>query len=754
MTIDAKTLLDLLPAVYRVRDVEQGKPLEALLNVIAEPLADFDRNLDQLYDDLFIETCADWVVPYIGDLVGHRPLAGRGPGLGSPRAEVANTIRYRRRKGTAAMLEQLARDVTGWDARVVEFFEWVGWNQYMQHTRTAPPRGGTLNVRDHDACERVTYARGAFDTAAHFVDVRDPARRGGRYQVTNVGVFLWRLRADRITGGDVRIVAADRFTFNPLGLDVPLCNPPQGESETDITHLAGEVDVPGTLRRRVLHAETEGLRRALVHKRPFAPRYLGAPPAFRITLNDEKKPIPPEEILICHLGDWRIPADEKHYDRDGIDVVRPIRVAVDPELGRLTFPASVGVDRVTVDYAYGCVADIGGGPYPRPRSVATLKGGVAFQIGVSRDVPAAPGVIVATLDEAVTLWNTQPAGTVGVIALLDSRSYAENLTGNDKILVPEGSRLLLVAAQWPEVDTSDGLRKRVVGQFVPSAVRPHIQGDVSVCGTARADSPSPGEVTIDGLLIEGAVTVLAGNLGRLTVTHSTIAPGPGELAVNSSSVDREKRNAHLEVTLDHSITGAVSLPEPVHTLRVVDSIVASGLDGVASAVAIDAPHADAVIERSTIFGATAVRSVESSNAICTGPIIATRRQVGCVRFSFIPPDSLVPRRHRCQPDLEVTARLERAQKAPSVPLTAIERLQIVDTVHRWLVPAFTSTRYGVPGYAQLLLSAPLQIRAGADDEAEMGAFHDLFAPQRDADLRTRLEEFLRFGLTAGIVYVS
>jgi hypothetical protein len=36
----------------------------------------------------------------------------------------------------------------------------------------------------------------------------------------------------------------------------------------------------------------------------------------------------------------------------------------------------------------------------------------------------------------------------------------------------------------------------------------------------------------------------------------------------------------------------------------------------------------------------------------------------------------------------------------------------------------------------------------------MGAFHDLFAPQRDADLRTRLEEYLRFGLTAGIVYVS
>ena len=33
-----------------------------------------EENLEQLYDDLFIETCADWVVPYIGDLIGYEPL--------------------------------------------------------------------------------------------------------------------------------------------------------------------------------------------------------------------------------------------------------------------------------------------------------------------------------------------------------------------------------------------------------------------------------------------------------------------------------------------------------------------------------------------------------------------------------------------------------------------------------------------------------------------------------------------------------
>ena len=36
----------------------------------------------------------------------------------------------------------------------------------------------------------------------------------------------------------------------------------------------------------------------------------------------------------------------------------------------------------------------------------------------------------------------------------------------------------------------------------------------------------------------------------------------------------------------------------------------------------------------------------------------------------------------------------------------------------------------------------------------MGAFHFLFAPQRESDLRTRLDEYLRVGLEAGIFYES
>ena len=81
-----------------------------------------------------------------------------------------------------------------------------------------------------------------------------------------------------------------------------------------------------------------------------------------------------------------------------------------------------------------------------------------------------------------------------------------------------------------------------------------------------------------------------------------------------------------------------------------------------------------------------------------------------------------------------------------------ERQAIQDAIVGWLVPAFTSLRYADPGYCQLRISAPEQIRVGADDQAEMGAFHDLFQPQRESNIRARLREYLRFGLEAGVFY--
>ena len=104
---------------YRLRDADQGYPLRALLRVVGEQAVVVEQDIAGLYENWFIETCDEWVVPYIGELLGTPGLSPSGGEDFSQRAYVANTLAYRRRKGTAAVLEQLARDVTGWPARVL-----------------------------------------------------------------------------------------------------------------------------------------------------------------------------------------------------------------------------------------------------------------------------------------------------------------------------------------------------------------------------------------------------------------------------------------------------------------------------------------------------------------------------------------------------------------------------------------------------------------------------------------------------------
>ena len=93
MSFGAERLYELLPAVYRVRDGEAMAQspgvLRALLEVIASAVEVLEEDLAQLYDDQFVETCASWVAPYIGDLIGYRTLYGITDKVGSPRAEVA-----------------------------------------------------------------------------------------------------------------------------------------------------------------------------------------------------------------------------------------------------------------------------------------------------------------------------------------------------------------------------------------------------------------------------------------------------------------------------------------------------------------------------------------------------------------------------------------------------------------------------------------------------------------------------------------
>jgi hypothetical protein len=62
--------------------------------------------------------------------------------------------------------------------------------------------------------------------------------------------------------------------------------------------------------------------------------------------------------------------------------------------------------------------------------------------------------------------------------------------------------------------------------------------------------------------------------------------------------------------------------------------------------------------------------------------------------------------------------------------------------------------YGTPAYCQLSENTAREITQGADDESEMGVYHDLFGPQREANLRARLDEYTPAGMETGIFFAT
>jgi hypothetical protein len=673
MSFTAERLVALLPAIYGFRDGDDG-PLHELLDVVADQLAVLEDGLGQLYEDQFVETSAPWVLPYLGDLLG---ITGLPPSPLTPRAEVAHTIAHRRRKGTAAILEQLARDVTGLPARTVELFEQLSATQHLNHLRpecaSFLPLGDTLRLEELGGpFERIAGRA----TLTHTVDVRRIASGRGRYNIPNVAVFLWRLRAQRLTlspatpdtPGDVR-----RFRFSPLGNDAPLFNRPQTEDE--LTHLAEPANVPGRISRRAAAADLPGFYgddRSLLIVGPGGPLGL-------------------DDLVIADLSDWTSAAG---------------KVAVDPVLGRIAFAQATAPPLVS--FHHGFSANIGGGEYDR--SLPEQAAGVAVVAPAS-----GPGAIQAAIGALST------AG--GVVEIAGSGRYEETALTIDA----SGRRVTVRAAV--------GSRPTVV-----------LDGNLSLTGDEE------GAVVLDGLLVTGgAVEVQAPpagetGLGALELRHTTLVPGIS-LGLGGDPAGADPSlvvRAVTAVTIAHSIVGGIRAHRDA-SVRVVDGILdATAEDGVAFANPDDPDDfgGPLTLEQVTAIGrikGEALRLVSNTILLAElpagidplawpGPVVARRRQDGCLRFSYVPPGSRTPRRYRCQPEREAdAARVE---------------------------PILTSSRYGDPGYCQLADATSALIRAGADDESELGAFHHLYLHRREAHLRTRLDEHLRFGLEAGVFHAT
>ena len=238
----ADKLWALLPAIYRAEDptsTDGRGPLREIVNRIGAQGAVLRRSIDRLWEDQSIETCDDWVIAYLAELLATNLVASldaRGQ-----RIDVAKTIYYRRRKGTLPMLEELARDVTGWPAHAVEFFELLGWTQDLEHYR---PQACWFDVRSHERDERVD---GAFDEASHTVDVAPISTFDGWHSIKNVGFFLWRLVPNRLLVDAGATSNPWGFTFSPLGNPAPLFTHPRREDVE--TGLSTELNVPGPIRR-------------------------------------------------------------------------------------------------------------------------------------------------------------------------------------------------------------------------------------------------------------------------------------------------------------------------------------------------------------------------------------------------------------------------------------------------------------------------------------------------------------------------
>ena len=316
--------------------------------------------------------------------------------------------------------------------------------------------------------------------------------------------------------------------------------------------------------------------------------------------------------------------------------------------------------------------------------------------------------------DAYARWQTDKTGSA-VIEIADSGVYAENLV----LTLPPDSRLTLRAA--------NGCRP-VLRPLDKAGDRPAL---------FRLQAGAGSVIALDGLMIAGHALEVVGEPASVRLSHCTLVPGR-ELDGDGTPRQPDEPSLRLgegvgPVTMDHCILGAIQLPKGEKRaapmpLVLQDSIV-DALSPARSALAGpegEPAYALLTAQRVTVFGALRVHAILlAENSLLTGDVQVARRQIGCLRFCYVPPGSRTPPRFGCQPDGVVAklsgARLEEEQER--------------------VAPQFASVRYGQPAYAQIALTGATEIARGADDESEMGAFHDLFGPQRAANLQARLAEY-------------
>jgi hypothetical protein len=714
-TPPTQPIYSLLPAVYRSRDAILGGQLSALYQVLEGQYGIVQDNLMQLYADQFIETCAPWVIPYIGELIGYDPIYTVALGSPDSRAEVANTIGYRRRKGTLLAMEQLTRDVSGRTTFVVEEFRELITTLSLRDVRKH--HNATANLRRGSDLQDQW---GPFNELSRTIDVRRIAPRiltppspdttpldiaihgPGRFNIPDIAIWIWRCHNRTIADAPAFVIGSGGYFFSSLGGPIPLFQQPPPAPQP-FARLLNQGDIPEPISRWSFNAH-------------MAHYYPGS-----LQLIADGHPVDISQIVCANLT---------QFESGGSCLVPPCKIAIDPELGRIQYASDLSLPKeLRVNYNYGSPAEMAGGPYDRTENVTPPTSAAPPMVVGSAEYP--------TLESAVGGWNALPTGSSAIILLPNFECYSIDLTGPNAIQISAESQLLLASAAISTTGAPPIYDNSCVT----------LRGNIEVTGLPApllpdGDTPPLGQLQISGIWLAGQVQI-GGDPCCVQIMDSTLVPGQSLTAQGnpaspgSPSVTGTATGA--TVCLTRVITGPMALPSNC-IARIGASVVDAGaLDSPAYAGSdLNSPGASLHIEDSTILGKVWAQAIWlASNTIFEARLAggdswkasvwANRLQVGCVRFCWLPWNSLTPRRYECLP-----------------PNAASQSA---------LDPTFVTLRFNQPGYCLLSGDVPMAVWKGADNGSQMGVYLGIQETEAVTNVQIRSQEYLPANLERGVFLI-
>jgi hypothetical protein len=583
------TVAEWLPPALREAPPEAPRLLDLLLRAVDEQVAQLEQDIDSLYDDTFIESCADWAVPYIGGLLGLPPDAER--------LEVASAIALRQRKGTPAALEAFAEVVTGLTARVVEGWQVTTWAQRLGYP--PPPRVASLDLR------RRFRAGTPFDPARHGFT---PSGRYGPRAATAI-VWPWQTRTYR-RAECFPLPEANRYALHPLGAQAPpYLRPLAGETARD------ERGAPARVTYRLLQALATdpaqiayGVNWTVSTDHPLAGELEPGHPA----------------LLSLEAGGAAVPWSALRFGSlpPGAPAPAP------PAAGE----AVLDLARGHVELGAGLAAPLRASWHrPTPGRLGALAGDAdadpAARVVVVVN-PALPvgGLVVHTLADAFVLAQAQSTGD-----------------GNVEIRLETSDRLV---APPPQVFAPALKRWRLVA---PRGATPTVAGDLALDLTDAELALEGFNLTGDLVLGAGLAAARLEHLTMSPATGATLAVAPGAWGLRLEARHcllgalRADLGAFPVVLRDCVVDGrgeplSVCGPPPAGTPR-----------DAANARTTLAPALQAADV--TFAGAVRAESVDGEDCLFADGVEVVQQQEGCLRHCYLgpAPSPSLPVTYRCGP---------------------------------------------------------------------------------------------------------